>query len=70
MNKNEFKAEITFSDRESAEKLLNQYNRLGIISERIFNNFILKMILFVLSIIIFIKNSILEIKFLRLANVL
>ena len=70
MNKNEFKAEIMFSDRESAEKLLNQYNRLGIISERIFNNFILKMILFVLSIIIFIKNSILEIKFLRLANVL
>ena len=64
MNKNEFKAEITFSDRESAD------NRLGIISERIFNNFILKMILFVLSIIIFIKNSILEIKFLRLANVL
>ena len=70
MNKNEFKAEIMFSDRESAEKLLNQYNRLGIISERIFNNLILKMILFVLSIIIFIKNSILEIKFLRLANVL
>lgn len=48
MIKNKFEAEIMFSDRESALKFLKQYNRLGI--ERVFNS-IVKMILFVLSII-------------------
>ena len=52
--RNEYKAEILFSDFASAEKFLKQYNRLGKSFEKIFLRlpFRNKMILFVLILII------------------